>query len=146
MIWRRSYSTRIARLDTPLLGEGRDLSGALVRAGDFPLILGGWDTKSLNEQRLWLRLFRDMSLPDEQVRLGLVLDEPRADQAGALDSILPPSLQGLCVLWSDPSGASRELLKPESEARSFAWSPASGLVMVGPATEEAWDEMQAVLQ
>jgi hypothetical protein len=146
MIWRRSYSTRIARLDATLLGEGTDLSGALVRAGDFPLILGGWDIKSLNEQRLWLKLFRDLSLPDEQVRLGLVLDQSCAGHAGALGTILPPSLQNLCVLWSDPSGASRELLKPESEARSFAWNPASGLVMVGPATEEAWDEMQATLQ
>lgn len=146
MIWRQSYSTRIARLDEPLLLAGHSLEGSRATASDYSLVLGGWDVKSLSEQRLWLRLFRDLELSDDQVRLGLVVDGSGASPAASVSAILPPSLQALFVLWDDPTGSSREALQPDTAARCFAWNPASGLVMVGPATEEAWDEMQDALR
>ena len=104
------------------------------------LVLVGRGAESILEQELWRKLAVGEGVaPVVQGLVGASASEFAEFRAAA-----PPSLAAGFRLWTDPAWAA--LLAEESPARALAWSPATDLAMIGPATEEAWDRMLAAIR
>lgn len=128
MLWRKGYVTE------RVTGFCADWGGVVDSTGSPllvppPAVIGYYEPDQLTNVELWCRLLRADFLSSADWRLLNLGVDPRE-----LESALAPSL------------ASRVLSgKPENWPfkREFAWRP--DLVLVGPPTEDAWEEFSAGL-
>lgn len=114
MIWRRRYDTIVQRvLDIP--------------ANDG-VAIGATSLEALTEAGVWFRLMDQAGLNYRFEPIGLAESD--------LESLVPPSI---AVRLSPPPSLSVD------EDRSFAYVAKGGriaLLMVGPPTEDAWEEFE----
>src|SRR5579872_2668761 len=127
MLWRAGYSTPVLR-DVKLPMP--------VDCGPILIVLLSPD--SLSEAELWRRLI-SAELPDLSLRLTLA----EALSTSVLAELLPPSLHEAIVTtnidWT-------ELAQPDRGDRALALvvsGRVAKVLMIGPPTEDAWDEFKA---
>lgn len=126
MLWREAYDTRRLGDISLTSPKGTVFGTALIVAAGVA---------ALPEFGVWTRLV-ESDFGAEAWR-GILVGEPRA-----FEEALPPSRLARCDLRP-----SIELPIVTGRVLAGVWSP-EGLrsVMVGPATEEAWDEFSAAVQ
>lgn len=126
MLWREGYDTRRLGDLPPFALEG-------ARAGQAVIVAAG--VAALPEFGLWTRLVESDFGPDAW--RGVLVGSRRE-----FEDALPPSRLARCDF--------RETVDlPNAPGRVLAgvWSPETlRCVMIGPATEEAWDEFSAALR
>lgn len=128
MLWRKGYVTERITDFCADWGDAVDAAGSLPSFIPVAAI-GFFESEQLTDVELWCRLLQaDFPNQSDWVLLNLGVPEEELEMA------LPPSLlkrvYASCpVNW--PFG------------REFAWRP--GLVMVGPPTEDAWEEFSSGL-
>lgn len=107
------------------------IDGREADARSHHAVIGGMGLESWAAQEIWARLF--WSEFGQSVEPLSVIIEPSDTEQ--VELVVPRSLHGR-VGWSAQDWTG---LRPEV----FAWCPSAELLMVGPATEEAWDQMAA---
>ena len=130
MLWREHYKTTRKTVGhrewsaVNLLGE--PVSG-------IEIVLGGFATEHLIKMEVWRRLF-ESECPDINLFCGLV----DAFDFAELSLLVPPSWHTRYgILSGDFSD-----FKPQGP---FCWHQKSGEAWIGLATEDAWDEVLAIL-
>jgi hypothetical protein len=105
------------------------------------LILGAFSVTALREMELWVRLAREANCTLTETYWLL------PDEAAQLPSLLAPSRFRAADLRSDRAEW-LAALHPIDEARAFAAiaRPISPMLIVGPSTEDAWEEMTHLLR
>lgn len=145
MIWREAYRTRsLGPVALPPLSM-LDLDGKAVAFEQPALIIGAFDPRAHREVELWSRLIGG-SFPGYDPSFRLYLGGTDTRRREALAAIHPPSRHRQVRLAEDPDGAWRSLIEPDRPERSFGLIAVDGRshrLMVGPPTEEAWEEFEA---
>ena len=156
MIWRTSYSTRTAEfIDLPILSNSSrisDLDGTdLSELGDG-IYVGGFGPTAYAQQQIWMKLLESResspSGPAEDFNILLISTTWTRAKRQEVESLLPPSKHSRVTLLTDPSRVWEAMIEPEGPTRAFAFilrDRVIRLLMVGPPTEEAWDEFQAAI-
>lgn len=127
-----AYVPRIVRGPLPEPPTGVSLEGSPFAPGG--IWIGGFAALALTEIEVWRRLIRSEG---HEAPVALFEVDP-----STLRDALPPSRHASTFVL-DESAAWRELIAPDRPTRSFAVAP--GLVMIGPPTEEAWEEFSGRL-
>ena len=130
MLWRESFVPDVRRnVRLPLVSAPTDL------------ILGAFSVNALREMELWVRLAREANCSFTESYWLL------PDEAAQLPSLLAPSRFRAADLRSDRAEW-LSTLHPFDEARAFAAiaRPISPMLIVGPSTEDAWEEMTQLLR
>ena len=119
MLWKAHYSTLI-------VPEATQRSGAEARN-----VVGGYGPQDLGDMELWIRLIDSELALEGQWRLDLSAfsREDREDLIRA--SWIKRSLTQDRGEWRD-----------EWPQRTYAYCPSARLLMIGPATEDAWDRFR----
>jgi len=134
MLWRNAYSPRVLDGDVfPTLSV------------DCDLVAGGFDLRAQGEIGIWVRLFQS---GDIRKRFRILLIAPAWNDASRnlAEAVFPRSLHAHLQFVEDPGEAWREALEPDRPERSFAAVVSDGAVLlgvVGPPTEEVWDQFLA---
>ncbi|MEZ5162159.1 MAG: hypothetical protein R2688_00095 [Fimbriimonadaceae bacterium] len=130
MLWREHYNTTrktVGQLDWSAV----NLFGEPVSNVD--VVLGGFALEHLVKIEVWRRLF-ESERPDVNLFCGLI-GTYELDELGLL---VPPSWHGnYGVLAGEFS-----MIEPQAP---FCWHQKSGEAWIGLATEDAWDEVLAIL-
>lgn len=129
MLWRESYVPDVRK--NVLLPAECDAEA---------LVIGAFSLAALREVELWVRLAREANVPFTESYW--LIPEEKA----ALSSLLAPSrFQAASV--RDDREAWLAALHPIDPSRSFAAISKSNspMVIVGPSTEDAWEEMTRLL-
>jgi hypothetical protein len=130
LLWRESFVPDVRRnVRLPLVSAPTDL------------ILGAFSVNALREMELWVRLAREANCSFTESYWLL------PDEAAQLPSLLAPSRFRAADLRSDRAEW-LSTLHPFDEARAFAAiaRPISPMLIVGPSTEDAWEEMTQLLR
>lgn len=130
MLWRESFVPDVRRnVRLPLESAPTDL------------ILGAYSVNALREMELWVRLAREADCSFTETYW------LQPDEAAQLPSLLAPSRFRAADLRSDRAEW-LSILHPFDEARAFAAivRPISPMLIVGPSTEDAWEEMTHLLR
>ena len=128
MLWREPYRTRILReVDFPSDFE-------------FAAVVGGFSLACDVGRQVWSRLIQSDFGAD--ARYGEVVFRPfwTSEERLELEAITPLSRLFRTRLLEDPGGAWRTLVEPDSDNQPFSLIHPLRLLMVGPPTEEAWQE------
>lgn len=128
MLWREPYRTRILR------------KVAFPSELEFAAVVGGFNLSSDVGRQVWGRLIQSDFGGD--ARFGEIVLRPywTPEERAELEAITPPSRLFRTRLLEDPGSSWRKLVQPNSEEQAFALIQPLGLLMVGPPTEEAWEE------
>lgn len=141
MSWRAHYQTRILNdKDYPVCSI-TTLSGEPVPEGD-QVWLGSLGFEAISEQGTWWRLFKNDFPEDPRVFRVFVFDSVDAASLDLAVNIVPPSEARRTLLVADPSRHWSRMLDIESGTTAFAAMICGStipVVMVGSATEDAWD-------
>lgn len=142
MLWRQSYQTRVLRdLDCP------DLS--IASADGTPVThergvwICGFGFGCFTEQGVWARLFQSDFPRDPNVKKVFIFDSVGPEKFESLQALVAPSELENCLLIEDPQQAWRKLTEPDHLERGFTAiveGQTIPLLMVGPPTEDAWEE------
>jgi len=130
LLWRESFVPDVRRkMRLPLASAPTDL------------ILGAFSVNALREMELWVRLAREADCSFTETYW------LQPDEAAQLPSLLAPSRFRAADLRSDRAEW-LAALHPIDEARAFAAiaQPISPMLIVGPSTEDAWEEMTQLLR
>lgn len=126
MLWREAYDTR-------RLGDLPPFALEAARPGDALLVVP--DLDALGSFEMWRRLVESDFAPD---RWHAVLLGPR----GGYEEVLPPSRLARCTFLPEAS----DLPLHPTRVLAAVWTPeALRGAMIGPPTEEAWDEFAAAM-
>lgn len=142
MLWRKSYQTRVERDLSCPVAEIVSLDGSPV--GDQTEVwIAGFGFEATTDQGVWWRLFQS-DFPDDAriIRVFICPSVGKGELETAL-SLVPPSQISRTYLVADPSGLWRQTIRPNSDDQGFAIIIEKGkipLAMIGPPTEDAWDE------
>lgn len=107
---------------------------------EFAAVIGGLSVASDVARQVWSRLVQSDFGAD--ARYGEVVFRPfwTPEERLELEAITPPSRLFRTRLLEDPGGTWRSFIEPDSDSQAFALIAPLGLLMVGPPTEEAWEE------
>jgi hypothetical protein len=142
MLWRESYATRILRDVACPVVQMVNLDGSQ----EFPEVciwIGGFGFQALADQGVWWRLFQSDFPNDPLVRKVFIVERVSSQETAMADSLVPGSEASRCTLGEDANGFWKNLVQPDQENRGFAALIVGNqipLLMVGPPTEEAWEE------
>ncbi|MCU0317374.1 MAG: hypothetical protein MUC92_12350 [Fimbriimonadaceae bacterium] len=130
MLWKQRYDTTIQEgvfLESQILGKsltGQPFTGCEV-------LLGGFRAEDFSDQEILAKLFeRDFPKANWLAR-GLFGNPELAE---TLELMVPPSRQ--CDTWLFEPHSQVETFEPR---RVFCWLLPAGVLMLGPATEDAWE-------
>lgn len=141
MIWRTSYSTKSAEnLDLPNQSD----PGALTDG----VYVAAFDLAAHGQQQIWIKLLESDFTPDSY-RLLLIKPAWSKSAKREAEEILPPSRLTKTIFATDPDSNWESLIQPDGPGRAFAFvikDQRIKLLMVGPPTEEAWDEFKAAIE
>ncbi len=132
MLWREGYRTEVVRgFVPPSALRGASLAGAPLAVESWDGLLLGLGPPSLGGVEGWRRL---TEADADGAKVAVVVLE-----AGDLEGLVPRSRAATTFTASGEGWA--EVLG----GRVAAWCPRAALLMLGPATEEAWEQFQAAL-
>ena len=133
MLWRQSYTTRILR-DLPCPDE----------APQGPEVwIGGFDFAAIADQGVWWKLFQSDFPGDLRIKRIFFVDEITSEGEQLAKSLVPRSEAEQVRLVVDTKHHWRDLVLPDNAERGFAIMFDNGaipIVMIGPPTEDAWEE------
>ena len=144
MLWKQPYETKILRdLACP--------AALVINLNGNPIVHGrqvwiaGFGFGATTDQGVWARLFQSDFPQDDAVLRVFILD--RKVESGDYDivsSLYPPSQRSQCRLVEDTNSFWLNMVNPDSNDRGFAAIVEEDgtipLLMIGPPTEEAWEE------
>lgn len=145
MLWRESYRPQIHREFRPLPPLELSPLGQ-TNLNDSPprvLLIGG-GIAALREQELWLRLIQSQFELSGLVQV-VTLVTSDGNHTKELQDALPPSRLALWAISPTLSEWSLGLPGLDS-SRAALIIPDSAFAVVGPATEEVWEEIQNLLR
>lgn len=148
MLWRERYDTRVLYdLDTESI-SGIALTGERQTLSRGTIALGGFSPEAFMGMGVWLRLIQD-EYGIDPLRLVFFGEDWTDEEREDLEYVVPKSLHAQTILTVNKSASWRDLVQPDHAGRSFAALIAeSGIrcLMIGPPTEERWDEYQLAVQ
>jgi hypothetical protein len=142
MLWKESYRTKIIRdLKCP---ESQIVTLAGVPyESSIQVWIAGFGFECLTEQSVWWRLFESDFAGDQRVRKMFILDLVNKQVMNEVQALVAPSEFSRISFIEDQRQVWTELIKPDTQHRGFAAIFENGqlpLVMIGPPTEDAWEE------
>ena len=105
--------------------------------------IAGFGFSAVNDQNLWWKLFQSEFPDDLRIRRVFIFDVVEVEDIKSALSLVPPSEADRCFVIEDPNHVWADLVHPEKEHHSFAAIIENGIIplmMVGPPTEDAWEE------
>jgi hypothetical protein len=146
MLWKQPYSTIIFR-DVPCpVATITSLTGSVV-THERQVWIGGFGFDAIGDQGVWWRLFQSDFAGDQQIRKVFIWDCLSDEIIESAFAIVPRSEANQCLLVEDPSRFWQKLIQPKLSSRGFAAiieDAKISLLMVGPPTEEAWEEFSSL--
>lgn len=148
MLWRERYDTRV-QYDVeavPITGTALSAHSETLSRGH--IVLGAFSPEGYMGMGVWLRLI-EAEYGIASVRLVFFDEAWSSDEREDLALVIPKSLQNRTLLCSTGAEFWRETVEPDHPGRAFAALLSdSGVrcLMIGPPTEERWDEFQAAVQ
>jgi hypothetical protein len=147
MLWKQPYETKILRdLVCPV--------ASIISLNGNPIVhsrqvwIAGFGFSATTDQGVWSRLFQSDFPQDDAIYKVFILD--RKIEHGDFDiasSLYPPSQRAQCQLVEDNNNAWFNLVNPDSSERGFAAILEDDgripLLMIGPPTEDAWEEFSS---
>jgi hypothetical protein len=147
MLWRGSYETEIRRgFSPPTPLGGQSLAGQPFDPVSNWALVAGCHDAAFREVELWRRLIADSFADLQNFAFGIVRPEWSPRQTQELAALIPPSQHRYTYAWTDPEETWRQETVGDRQDRAFALVRGNGLLMVGPPTEEAWDEFEAAIR
>jgi hypothetical protein len=142
MLWRQSYQTRIERdLCYPVaIVVSVDCSEPIKGKQVW---IGGFGFNGLNEQEVWSKLFQSDFHGDVRVHKVFIFESVGTSELESIRALVAPSEVNQCLLIEDPSRSWYSIINPDHPGRGFAAiieGDKIPLLMVGPPTEDAWEE------
>ena len=144
MLWREHYNPRIlSNTQMPevefewLKGETRSIHNIVL--------VGGFGLAAVADQGIWLKLFDEAFPGDPNVFRAYIATQWSFKNKRDAMAVVPPSQHGATLLITDPLHGWTDLVKPERVDRGFAaivHEKTIKLLMIGPPTEETWDEFR----
>jgi hypothetical protein len=145
VLWREPYQTRIS--GNHLIPELDDIDS--IRGGrnvsSTAVWIGGFGFNAISDQGVWWRLFQEAFPGDPCVFRAFILPKWTTKKRMEAISVVPPSEHVSSLLISDPDYHWEKLVDPDKPERGFTAIVLPGtvdLLMVGPPTEEAWDQFR----
>ncbi len=142
MLWRESYSPVIRRNLTCPATQSVALDG-LVSKSSCEVWIGGFGFLAAADQGVWWRLFQSDFRNDGRVKRVYILESADPGEVQTALSLIPRSEVHRCLLVEDPNHFWSDLIEPDNPARGFTAIIENGsipLLVVGPPTEEVWEE------
>jgi hypothetical protein len=145
MVWKEPYVTKVLRdLSCPATMV-MCLDGTRT-THDSQVWVGGFGFGSTADQGVWWRLVQADFPGDGRVYKAFVLASVGKAETESALSMVPQSESGRCLLVQDSNSLWAEMVCPLGDCRGFAAiieNSKVSLLMVGPPTEEAWEEFSA---
>ena len=143
MLWRQSYKTRIDQDFVCPVVESVSIAPTDYSADDRQVWIGGFAFNGLNEQAVWSRLFQSDFPRGQRVHKVFIFESIGNTEIQEIHSLVAPSEAKKCLLIIDPKRGWESLVRPDHPGRGFAAIKEGekiSLLMVGPPTEDAWEE------
>ncbi len=148
MLWRERYDTRVLYdvEAAPITGLTLDSHSETLSPGI--IALGTFSPEGYMGMGVWLRLI-EAEYGLDPLRLVFFEEGWSLEEREEIGYVVPKSLQKQTLICSTGSAFWREIVQPDHPGRAFAaLISQSGVkcLMIGPPTEERWDEFQLAVQ
>jgi hypothetical protein len=144
MLWRERYDTRVLNNVFAPIISGVSLAGDHLNLQPGEIAVCGFSPEAYMGMGVWLRLIQD-EYGLESLRLIFFSGEWSAEQEEDLSYVIPKSLHNQTLLAREHTAFWHGLIEPDHPGRAFAAlisSEGVRCLMIGPPTEERWDEFQ----
>lgn len=139
MLWHPSYETIILRdVSLPLGEDGFSLDGSALEWPLLGIVLGSFSLSDRRDLGVWSRLVAQ-EFPDQAYRTVFIQGEWSARARKDVAASIPTSQRGRTFTISDPLSVWAYVVPSKRSFAAIVQGPVMPLVMIGPATEEAWD-------
>jgi hypothetical protein len=146
MLWRQPYTQRVVR-DLPLPKHRvRYLDDGSSQV--FPVkyvLIGAFGLQSIADIGIWERLSAEAFPSDNRIFRGYIRKIWTPKDVKETTAMIAPSAQNQTLLIADAEDEWSKIVQPDSIERGFAAIISEGkiiLLMVGPPTEETWDDFR----
>ncbi len=148
MLWRERYDTRVLHdvEAPPIAGVTLDSQSEILSSGI--IALGTFSPEGYMGMGVWLRLI-EAEYGLDPLRLVFFDEGWSAEEREEIGYVVPKSLQKQTLICSVGGAFWRETVQPDHPGRAFAALISNSGVrclMIGPPTEERWDEFQLAVR
>ena len=132
MLWRKNYVTRMIRNpnETPSL-SGVSLLGEPFDILDKRLLLIAFSPDHLLDFEIWHRLVATEFPGQNWLAQGIVANAATSE----VGPLIKPSLHAITYIWTGVIPAECQT------GQTLAWCPKTNLSVLGPPTEDAWEDV-----